>query len=662
MRFQILQKSLASIAVFSLLQLSGLVWAQGAPGNHRNLVSKYSIQHEPAISRAAKLKLLQQRVKYVFVIYQENRSFDSYFGTFPGAEGLFSHPAAQTPGFTQKIVNTDGSTSTIQPFRIGPNDQCPLSTVNGNPTTTCYAADTDDIDHSHPRMVAKMDIQSNDVPLMDMFAVTEELKRSPTGNPSLEAKQFGELSMAHEDCDTVPLLWGYADKFVLFDHIFQTMTGPSTPGNLAIIGAQSGQTQWVRHPDQAFTGNGGSGPGVPALNDSDPFWGSPSDPTPAAEKLPVNPGDFPGDTIQFNLTFATLPLTLAGGELQSIAKSDRDPADLDDVQEDVDFISKLDSSRVPFGWYQEGFDKEPTDPNEGPVDANGTHASYITHHNGPQYFGYIANNPKMSKQLFGLEDFFNAVSSKTLPKQGGVFYVKGGFQNLFKLTPGDPDATVQTNFVGDDDHPAYSDGQISEAMVAEAINAIAKSPYWGKSAIIITWDDSEGDYDHVQPPIRSFGPDGSAITNGPRVPLLVISPYARTHYIAQSPGSQSSVVKFIDKVFSLPPLALLPDEFEGRMLGEQEFGQKDLGPEDALTPGITDLLDAFSASRLSGMAGPLPPFYVTVPEPLITTLPQSWGFGGCSYLGITTTDRTLGIKNVVPADFNPRPSTNLSPN
>jgi len=64
---------------------------------------------------------------------------------------------------------------------------------------------------------------------------------------------------------------------------------------------------------------------------------------------------------------------------------------------------------------------------------------------------------------------------------------------------------VQKNFLGDDDHPAYSDAQISEAMVAEAINKIANSPYWSQCAIIITWDDSEGDYDHVQPPLRTYG-------------------------------------------------------------------------------------------------------------------------------------------------------------
>ena len=657
MRLQMVQKFSAGLLLLLLLQPCALVLAQEKPGNHRDLVNKFHISsdREPMMSQTELVEQLRKKVKYVFVLYQENRSYDSYFGTFPGGEGLFSHPSAQTPGFYQPLINTDGSVATIHPFRIGPQDQCPDSTVNGTPTTACYAGDTDDIDHSHPRMVAKMDVLAS-TPQMDDFAVVEERKYSPTGNPSLKAKQMGELAMAYEDCDTIPLLWGYADKFVLFDHVFQTLTGPSTPGNLAIIGAQGGETQWVRHPDQGYTDNGGSVPGVPVLNDNDPFWGSPSDPTPPANKIPVNPTDFPGYGTQINLTFATIPLTLEGGNLHKVVKADSNPADLDDVDDDVEFISALKGATVPFGWYEEGYDKEPTDP--GPVDANGTHASYITHHNGPQYFGYIANNSKLRSQLHGLQDFFTALEKKTLPKQGGAFFVKGGYQNIFNLKPVDPDKTVQTNFLGDDDHPAYSDAQISEAMVAEAINKIAESPYWSQSAIIITWDDSEGDYDHVPPPLRNYGPDNSLITNGPRVPFLLISPYARTHYVAKAQGSQSSVVKFIDAVFNLPPLALLPDELSARKKGEQEFGQKNLGPEDALTPGITDLLGAFSPSRLSGKANPLPPYYVTVSEALVQTLPQAWGFGGCQYLGITTTDRQQGIQNVVPSDFNPRPKTN----
>jgi phospholipase C len=586
---------------------------------------------EPKLSYDQMLSLIQQNIKYVFVLYQENRSFDSYFGTFPGANGLYSQPAASTPGFTQVLVNTDGTKTTISPFLIGP---------------TQYAADTDDIDHSHARTVAKMDIQ-NGTPQMDLFAMTEELKYSPTGNPSIEAKQFGELAMAHEDCDTVPLLWAWADRFVLFDNVFESFTGPSTPGNLSIIGAQTGETQWALHPDQA--------PNLPINTDDDPFWGSPSDKT--ASPLPVNPTDYPGYPIAPNLTFATLPLSMLMSTASSTVAADPMAAtDMVDVQDDLTFLSKLTAPAVGFGWYQEGFDKESTD-SAGPTTADGTHASYVTHHNGPQYFGYVANTPALRAQLHGLGDLYADLANKNLPKGGGAFYVKGGYQNQLGMLPADPDATVQKNFPGDDDHPGYSDAQISEAMVATTINAIASSPYWSQSAIIITWDDSEGDYDHVPPPVVYAGPDKSTYSYGPRVPLIFISPYAKLGYVSSEQGSQGSVVKFIDTVFGLPPLATLPDELLGRYLGLAEFGQENLGPNDAITPGVSDLTDAFSASRLMGTAAALTPDYAMVDTAYVTKIPQTTGLG-CSDLGILTTDRQQGIANTIPADFNPRPKTN----
>lgn len=603
--------------------------------------------HEPNPPSSEIIKLLRRRIKYVFVLYQENRSFDSYFGTFPGAEGLYTHPASATAGFDQPILNLDGTTGVIHPFRLGPGE---------------FPADTDDVDHSHPLIVAKMHAEGG-VPRMDGFAVTEERKYSKTGNPSLKAKQMGELTMAYEDCDTIPLLWRYASHFTLFDHIFQEMAGPSTLGNLAIIAAQTGQTQWALHPDEAYKDNGSADPGVPVLNDNDPFWGSQLDPSSRAGKIPVNPKDLKNGVeyaTAINLTFASLPLTLLGKDVTPATKEDRDPQrDLADIKNDISFISARRQAPVEFGWYEEGYDREPTDPaddDDGPLDAYGLHASYVTHHNGPQYFGYVANNPQMRKQLHGLEDFFKALEARSLPAQG-VFFVKGGYQNLLKLKPADPDPAVQKNFLGDDDHPGYSDAQISEALVAEAVNRIAASPYWRESAIIITWDDSEGDYDHVPPPIRAWGPDGSPISDGPRVPLILISPYTRTHYVAHAEGNQASVVKLVDTVFSLPPLAKLPDELRGRRLGEQELKQKELGPQDAITPGVTDLIGGFSPDRLRGQAAPLPSSYAQVPERLVLHLPPETGYG-CRDLGIVPTDRDRKV--VIPSDFNARPITNPS--
>ena len=59
---------------------------------------------------------------------------------------------------------------------------------------------------------------------------------------------------------------------------------------------------------------------------------------------------------------------------------------------------------------------------------------------------------------------------------------------------------MQALFPGSDDHPGYSDAQISEALLADEINAIANSPYWPNSAIIITYDETDGLYDHTQFP------------------------------------------------------------------------------------------------------------------------------------------------------------------
>jgi phospholipase C len=606
--------------------------------HYRVLASK-----EPRISHRQMVAELRKRVKYVFILYQENRSFDSYFGTFPGAEGLFSHPVSETPGFNQTLIDIDGRRASVHPFRIGPAE---------------YAADTDDIDHSHPAIVYKMDIV-NGKPRMDRFARFEEHKYSPAGNPSLKAKQFGELAMAYEDGDTIPILWRYANRFTLFDHIFQQMTGPSTPGNLAIIGAQCGATQWIRHPAQAYDGNGDSGPGVPMLNDTAPLWGSPWHEV----GVPVNPDDFVGCTkpvVQDNLTYATLPLTLAKSGIKAQVSTDVDPkGDLDDVGEDVDEIARSTGKPVAWGWYQEGYDREPTDPEAvSPVDPVRLHRSYVTHHNGPQYFGYIANNPRMRKSLHGLEDFYSALALRALPAQGGVFYVKGGGINILGLKPADADMAARGLFLGDDDHPADSDSQISEAQIAECVNRIAASPYWKHCAIIITWDDSEGDYDHVPPPIRTHGPDGAIISDGPRVPLLLISPYARVHAVAHETGDHASVVKLVDTVFGLTPLADLPDEKAARMLAEKR-GLTNEGPFDDLTADVTDLLGGFDAARLTGRAPALPPTYAEVPEKWIFTLPSKSGFGW-RQVGVEPTDYRLGIVNRIPADFNPRPDSEPS--
>jgi phospholipase C len=260
--------------------------------------------------------------------------------------------------------------------------------------------------------------------------------------------------------------------------------------------------------------------------------------------------------------------------------------------------------------------------------------------------------------LKGLGDFYTAISARALPKDGGVFYVRGGYGNLDGLTPRSPSPAVEAAFMGNDDHPGYSDAQISEALLADSINAIAASNYWPESAIIITYDESDGLYDHAQPVIRSFDPVGDALDQGPRIPAIVISPYSEAHAISHETTEHGSIIKFIDELFNLTPLADLPDEAAARELGAQKYNQKYLGPSDGHTPGVGNLFSAFDNARLVGRREPLPAAYAMIPTAEIKSLPH-FNAEGCQVLHITPTDIVHGkLIDPAPADFNPRPSTN----
>jgi phospholipase C len=315
----------------------------------------------------------------------------------------------------------------------------------------------------------------------------------------------------------------------------------------------------------------------------------------------------------------------------------------------------MNSKAVPWAWFQEGYDHEPTDPN-----GKTTHDSYIGHHNGPQYFGYVSENAKETKHLFGLNDFFQLIGHGNLPSDG-VVYLRGGYENIDGLKPVDPDPNVQANFTGDDHHPGYSDAGISDALIAREVNAIAKSRYWSQSAIIITYDESEGDYDHVAPQVLEDGPTGLPLVRGPRIPLTIVSPYANAHMISHESGDHNSIIRFIDQLFGLPYLADLPDEAKARIKGKAMFGQSNLGPDDDQVSSIHDLLSGFDFARLAGKVAPLPASYALLPDKFASQT-RPLGNHACASLGIIPEDIARGINNPIPSDFNPRPGTDPSMN
>ena len=270
------------------------------------------------LTTAQKIELLRKHVKYVFVIYHENESFDHYFGTFPGANGLFTapdgvKPARRTPSFVQQYLDTSLNVAKISPFLMPQA----VTTASGE-IVPIYPADEISVDHSHQGMANSLHIDpSTGTAANDRYSLDQEgLTTDASGNivtPSgaaptaitLAQKQKAETDIGHIDCDTIPFMWSWAKQFVLFDDFHQTIVGPSTPNAIALIAGQSGETQWALHNDQGATVTHAN-PAFPNVMGA--TYGSNIMPSTSNAYVPIvgDPGPFPGSALDKNQVKPTL--------------------------------------------------------------------------------------------------------------------------------------------------------------------------------------------------------------------------------------------------------------------------------------------------------------------------------------------------------------------
>jgi phospholipase C len=105
------------------------------------------------------------------------------------------------------------------------------------------------------------------------------------------------------------------------------------------------------------------------------------------------------------------------------------------------------------------------------------------------------------------------------------------------------------------DHAGFNDGS-GPSWVASVVNAIGTSAYWSNTVVIITWDDWGGWYDHVPPPqvINDGTSWGSGYVYGFRVPLIVVSPYAKKAHVSHVQHDFGSILKFVEEIYGLPSL------------------------------------------------------------------------------------------------------------
>lgn len=475
-------------------------------------------------------------IKHLVIIFQENISFDHYFGTYPtalnpkGEPRFLAFPNTPTVNGLSLVLRT-----------ANPN----LNPANGTGATNPFRLDrsqavTSDQDHDYGPEQAAFDGG-----VMDLFPLNVGTPGPPPSPPPAVVSTTG-LNLGYFDGNTVTALWNYAQYYAMSDNSYSTTFGPSTPGALNLV---SGQTNGV-----ASTKNG-TGDEVDGENGSLTVVG---DPDPIADVC-SNP---------------TRNQVQMGGK------------NIGDL---------LNAAGITWGSFMGGFNLSTINSNGTTGCARsskglaGTTKDYIPHHAWFQYYAstsnptharpssvaHIGKSGDAANHEYDLSDFYAAVSAGNFP---AVNFIKARAY--------------------EDGHAGYSDPLDEQKFIVHLINFLQGQPQWTNTAVVIMYDDSDGWYDHQlgqivnqsqtsQDALNGAGFCGKAppmldgVTGphaqgrcgyGPRQPLLVVGPYAKHNSVDHTMTDQTSVLRFI----------------EDNWLGGERIGQ---GSFDAIASPLNQMFD-----------------------------------------------------------------------
>ncbi len=464
-------------------------------------------------------------IKHLVILFNENVSFDHYFATYPKAANPPGEPPFTAAPRTPRVNNL------LAADLLKHNPNGPRS-ANGADASDPFRLDrsqalTADQGHNYTP-----EQQASDGGKMDLFP-----KFTGAGSPSgVGAFATRGQVMGYYDGNTVTAMWQYAQHFAMSDNAYTDTYGPSTPGALELIAGQSNGVEIVatsKKPSRlaaaSYYINDGQG-GTTLIGDVDP-----------------------------------------AGDICSVAKDQV-------LMNGKNIGDLLNAAKIGWGGFMGGFDlkaKTAQDPTGckhitfTPVGAKAV-ADYIPHHNWFQYYASTANpshaRPSSLAAIghsfardgatrdpanheYDLDNFYAAVRAGNFP---AVSYIKlPAYQ---------------------DGHAAYSGPLDEQAGTVALINFLEQQPGWKNTAVLITWDDSDGWYDHAfaKPIHASFDPeadqldgpgkcgtgtapkgiDGKPVNGrcgpGTRIPFFAISPWARANFVSHAPISLASVVRFIE--------------------------------------------------------------------------------------------------------------------
>jgi phospholipase C len=471
-------------------------------------------------SPAAVLPTASTPIEHVVVIFPENISFDHYFGTYPNATNPAGEPQfhalAGTPavnGLSNGLL--DDNPNEDNPKRLGPAE-----------ALTC------DQNHSYTP-----EQEAFDGGLMNQF-VQKTTGGGCTQSTTPDSETYGPsgIVMDYYDGNTVTGMWNYAQHFSLNDNSYGDQFGPSSPG---AINLASGDTEGA----EAHGGVSSSVVNGVLQGDAEPYYDQCSN---ASKPLG-------GEGLPTGVT-----VSLSGKNIGDL----------------------LNEKDVTWGWFQGGFAPSAAEnaAHEKRAVCGTAHkniggasiADYVQHHEPFQFYESTANPDHVSPSSLSQVGYSDP-SGTPLDDAVNHQYDLSWFNQA--VTEGNmPQVSFLKPPAYENGHAGYSDPLDEQRFLVDEINEIEQSKYWANTAIVIDYDDSDGWYDHQLGPIVDPSNDTSDQLNGagkcgtvtaesperkdrcgvgPRLPLLVISPWARRNYVDGTFTEQSSITKFIEENWNL---------------------------------------------------------------------------------------------------------------
>ena len=484
-------------------------------------------------------------ITHVIVLFQENVSFDHYFGTYPNAQNnsgeqvFTAYPGTPTVnGLTPELLTRNPNLNAAGTAKVNPARFSPAQAY------TCSQ------NHSYgPEQ------QAVDGGLLDQFPKF-------TGRTTSEGcAADGSTVLAYYDGNTVAAYWNYAQNFAMSDNSFGSTFGPSSTGAINLVSGQTygGITHFGTGSTSSYpaTVTAGTGNVVTDIGDFDAYLddcgadaGGNTTTTTTLEMTGKNVGDLLNAA---NLTWGWFQ----GGFRPTKAATATTPAVCGAARTNHEYPSTNPTVIVP----------NPSAPLLTGADIHSSGTDYVSHHEPFMFYASTRNPhhlPPTSVAMIGQTDqanhqydtldFFAALAANNLP---AVSFIKA------------PSAY--------NGHPGNSDPTSEQYWVTQVVNQVMQSPAWASTAIIIAYDDSDGWYDHVTGPITSpsnvttsatsnpydnlagNGNCGSPVAgaqlarcgHGPRLPLLVISPYSNPNFVDHTLTNQASVLNFIETNWNL---------------------------------------------------------------------------------------------------------------